>query len=71
MRKDLFTSGQAAMQVGLPRWRLLYLIEKGEVPGPSLEVPGRRLFTAGNIRDIACELEKRPELKRPELKRQE
>jgi hypothetical protein len=57
MPKKVFTSGQAALKVGLARWRLLYLIEKGEVPGPSLQVPGRRLFTAEDIRSIARALE--------------
>jgi len=58
----LFASGQAALQVGLPRWRLLYLVEKGLVPGPSLQVPGRRLFTADDIEKITAILKEQPEL---------
>jgi len=37
--------------VGIPRWRLAYLIERGNVPGPSLQVPGRRLFSE---KDVDC-----------------
>jgi hypothetical protein len=58
---DLLTSGQAALRVGLPRWRLLYLIEKGEIPGPSYQVPGRRLFTPADLDRIAQALARRPE----------
>jgi hypothetical protein len=61
MMKNLFTSGEAASQVGEPRWRLLYLIEKGVLPGPSLQVPGRRLFTTEDIEKIARALGKRRE----------
>jgi hypothetical protein len=55
----MFTSGQAAARVGLPRWRLLYLVERGEVPGPSLQVPGRRLFSAADVENIARALQAR------------
>jgi hypothetical protein len=59
MRRTHFASGEVAAQVGVPRWRLLYLIDKGEVPGPSLQVPGRRLFTADDVQRIADALAKR------------
>jgi len=45
------TIGAVAQQVGIPRWRLAYLIERGNVPGPSLQVPGRRLFSE---KDVDC-----------------
>jgi hypothetical protein len=53
MKRTMFSSGQVAAQIGVPRWQLLYLIERGEVPGPSIQVPGRRLFTAADVRTIA------------------
>ena len=53
MKETFLTSGQVAAQVGVPRWQLLYLIERGEVPGPSVQVPGRRIFTAMDVRRIA------------------
>ncbi len=64
MQKKWLTSGQVAARVGLPRWRLLYLIERGAVPGPSLQVPGRRLYTAADVDRIAEALEQQPGLRR-------
>ena len=43
------TIGTVAQQVGIPRWRLAYLIERGDVPGPSFQVPGRRLFSEKDV----------------------
>ena len=43
------TIGAVAAELGVPRWRLAYLIERGDVPGPSLQVPGRRLFTDRDV----------------------
>ena len=42
-------TGEAARQLGLQRWQLAYLLERELVPQPSLCVPGRRLFTKGDI----------------------
>jgi hypothetical protein len=64
MQKKWLTSGQVAARVGLPRWRLLYLIERGAVPGPSVQVPGRRLYTATDVDHIAEALEQQPDLRR-------
>jgi len=46
------TIGEVASEVGIDRWRLAYLIERGQVPGASAKVPGRKLFTEGDIRAI-------------------
>jgi DNA-binding transcriptional MerR regulator len=54
------TIGHVASLLGVPRWRLAYLIERGEVPGPSLQVPGRRLFTEDDIARIRSALARRP-----------
>ena len=54
--ENLFGSGEVARRVSLPRWRLIYLIDKGELPGQSLKVPGRRLFTEDDIRRIVAVL---------------
>jgi len=51
------TIGAVALQVGIPRWRLAYLIERGDVPGPSLQVPGRRLFSENDVECIRKALE--------------
>jgi len=44
-----FTIGEVAAALGLPRWRLAYLVERGVVSGPTVEVPGRRLFAAEQV----------------------
>jgi hypothetical protein len=49
---NYLTTGSVAARLGMPRWRLAYLIERGEVPGPSLQVPGRRLFSEGDVEQI-------------------
>jgi DNA-binding transcriptional MerR regulator len=60
----LYTSGAVSDRVSLERWRLLYLIERGTLPPPSFQVPGRRLFTEDDIRRIEAVLATRPELAR-------
>jgi hypothetical protein len=46
------TIGTVAIRLGIPRWRLAYLIERGTLPGPSLQVPGRRLFSEADVERI-------------------
>jgi DNA-binding transcriptional MerR regulator len=57
---DYHTTGKVAAQLGIPRWWLAYLIERGDVPGPSLEVPGRRLFSDDDVTQIRKALANRP-----------
>jgi len=61
MDESLLTIGQLALRLNLPRWRLQYLIERGAVPGPSVQVPGRRLFSLDDVRKIAEAMERRTE----------
>jgi len=61
--KRVHTSGPVALTTGLERWRLLYLIERGDLPGPSYHVPGRRLFTDEDVQAILVVLQRRPELR--------
>lgn len=58
----MFSSGAVADQLKLPRWRFLYLIERGAIPGPSIKLPGRRVFTAEDVGRIRAVLSARPEL---------
>jgi hypothetical protein len=51
--------GTVAEELGIPRWRLAYLIEHGDVPGSSLQVPGRRLFTDDDVNQIRRALSER------------
>jgi DNA-binding transcriptional MerR regulator len=53
------TIGTVAALLGIPRWRLAYMIERGDVPAPSLHVPGRRLFTEADVERIRLALAKR------------
>lgn len=52
----VFGSGAAAKQLGIERWKMLYLIEKRKLPDASLSVAGRRLFTTGDLDRMACAL---------------
>ncbi len=56
-------SGAVAGRAGMPRWLLMYRIERGELPGPSFSAAGRRLYTEADIRDILAVLDGRPELR--------
>ena len=49
---ELKTIGVVAAELGLDRWRLAYLIERGTVPEASVKVPGRRLFTPSDVEAI-------------------
>jgi MerR HTH family regulatory protein len=55
------TLGTVAERLSVPRWKLAYLIERGDVPGPSLQVPGRRLFTDEDVARISAALALRAE----------
>jgi hypothetical protein len=56
---DYTTIGPVAAELEMPRWRLAYLIERGDVPGPSLQVAGRRLFTRADVEKIRLALVRR------------
>lgn len=64
MRVVYRTIGAVAAEVGLPRWQLAYLIERGDVPDASCQVPGRRLFTGEDVEAIRRALAKRAENKK-------
>ncbi len=50
------TTGQVAELLKVPRWKLAYWIERGDVAGPSVTVPGRRLFSKADIEKIRKQL---------------
>ena len=52
----LLTIGEVAAELGLPRWKLAYWIERGDITGPAVTVPGRRLFSIEQIEIIREEL---------------
>ena len=47
--KRLFSLGDVAKLLNIPRYSLQYLLEHGHVPEPSQRVAGRRLFTTEEI----------------------
>ena len=57
--RKYFTTGEVAARLGMPRWKLAYLVERGALPGPHVQVPGRRLFTPEDVDRIRRELAKR------------
>jgi DNA-binding transcriptional MerR regulator len=54
-----YSTGEVAQQLGLVKWKFLYLLDKGLVPGPTLSLPGRRVFTSEDIERIRQALEAR------------
>ncbi|MBA4192398.1 MAG: hypothetical protein C0467_30895 [Planctomycetaceae bacterium] len=48
----LYSTGMVADQLGVARWWLLYHLDRGDIPGPSHRVAGRRLFTDEDVRRI-------------------
>ena len=62
MPNELIGSGAVARCVGLERWQLLYLLDSKQLPEPSFNVSGRRLFTPEDVRAIEAALAKRPHL---------
>ena len=46
--------------LAIARWKLLYLIEAQKLPGPSMMVSGRRLFTAANVEQMKILLRAHP-----------
>ena len=49
---DFFSSGEVADTVGLSRWKFLYHVERGDLPGPTHIIAGRRVFTAEDVENI-------------------
>ena len=49
---DFFSSGEVADAVGLSRWKFLYHVERGDLPGPTHTVAGRRVFSAEQVENI-------------------
>jgi hypothetical protein len=65
------SSGDTARLVGLDRWRLIYLVERGDLPNASLTVAGRRLFSDAEIDRIREILSEHPNLRGSRAHRQQ
>lgn len=49
---EFLTIGQVAREIGVPRWRLAYWLERGDLPQPTLTVPGRRLWSREDVERV-------------------
>ena len=58
-----FAAGVAAARLGLSRWKFIYLVDRGVFPSPSLQIPGRRLFSARDLERCEEIIAERPELR--------
>lgn len=63
MPESFVTIREAAARLGEPAWRIAYLIERGDLPQPSLTVPGRRLFTDGDVERMRAAVHRRAQRK--------
>jgi hypothetical protein len=61
--KQHFSISELALAVGEKPWRLAYYITRGEIPGASVHLPGRRVFTAEDVNSIREALQRRAEEK--------
>jgi len=57
MEKSYITIGELAARLGIARWKLAYWIERDMVPRPSVQVPGRRLFSEADVEAIRARVE--------------
>lgn len=58
----MMSIGDVGRMLGIDRWRLAYLLERGKLPAPSVEVPGRRLFSDEDVRKIREAIARDPKL---------
>ena len=56
-------TGGVAQRAGMSRALFQYRLDRGELPGPSIIVADRRLFTEADIQKILTALQKRPALR--------
>jgi DNA-binding transcriptional MerR regulator len=57
--KRLYSVGDVAKQLNIPRYSLQYLLEHGHIPEPVQRVAGRRVFTTEEIENARLILAKR------------
>jgi len=55
-KHEFFGTGEAARRLGLRTWKLLYLIDRGYLPEPSLRIAGRRIFSEQDVCRIGAAL---------------
>jgi DNA-binding transcriptional MerR regulator len=50
--QKMLGTGEVARALGVPRWKLIYLIERDVVPDASFNVAGRRMFSEADVERI-------------------
>jgi len=53
--QDLYTLGDLSRRLGVPRHRIVYVLESGRAQ-ESMRLGGRRVFTEQDVRNIAQQL---------------
>jgi DNA-binding transcriptional MerR regulator len=56
MKKQLYSLGDVAETLSVPRHRIVYVLESGRVPEPQ-RLGGRRVFTEADVSAIARALD--------------
>ena len=57
--REFYTTGQVAERLGMLPWKLAYLVERGVLRGPTMQIPGRRLFTESDVKGMQDQLVER------------
>jgi DNA-binding transcriptional MerR regulator len=55
-KQEMYGTGEVAGILGIPRWRLLYLLERGVLPEATSSIAGRRLFTETDVERLRAAL---------------
>lgn len=63
-QQELLSSGAVAERFGIHRAKLIYLLERREIPEPAIKVAGRRLFSQGEAERIGEILARLPASKK-------
>ena len=56
MNNDLYLLGDVARMLGVRPYRIVYLLQTGQVPEPVLRLGSRRIFTIADCHRIAAKL---------------
>lgn len=54
MSDKVYGSGELAKHLGVPRWKLVQLIELGKLPEASAKLEGRRLFSLADVEAVTA-----------------
>ena len=49
--KKFYSTGEIAKQIGVGRWRVINLVDRGQYPEP-MRIGGKRIFTLNDLNKI-------------------